>query len=96
MPAGLGRTALGPLLEWAAAVVPPRARAATPVFLFGTAGLRRLTAGQQGAVMAAARSALEASPFRCSRIRSCWTCAFHCTEMGSAAEVPVFLFGCGG
>ena len=44
--------ALGPLLEWAAAVVPPRARAATPVFLFGTAG-----PAQAGAAAAGRRAA---------------------------------------
>jgi hypothetical protein len=32
----------GPLLEWAEAAVPRRQWAQTPVFLFGTAGLRKL------------------------------------------------------
>lgn len=41
-PDGLRRKALGPLLEWAEAVVPPSQWAATPLFLFGTAGLRKL------------------------------------------------------
>lgn len=62
--AGVSSKALGPLLDWAAAVVPPRARPATPVFLFGTAGLRKLAAPQQGMVLRAAREALDASPFR--------------------------------
>lgn len=64
--AGVSRVALGPLLAWAAAVVPPRARAATPVFLFGTAGLRKLAPPQQGVVLRAAQDALTASPFRCA------------------------------
>ena len=58
--------ALAPLLEWAEAVVPPAQRARTPLFLFGTAGLRRLPAERQAAVLAHVRSALRASQFRCS------------------------------
>jgi Golgi nucleoside diphosphatase len=69
--AGVSRVALGPLLEWAAAVVPPRARSATPVFLFGTAGLRKLAPPQQGVVLRAARDALTASPFRCTPVQNC-------------------------
>ena len=64
--AGMRDRALAPLLEWAEAVVPPAQRARTPLFLFGTAGLRRLPAERQAAVLAHARSALRASQFRCA------------------------------
>ena len=63
--AGMRDRALAPLLEWAEAVVPPAQRGRTPLFLFGTAGLRRLPAERQAAVLAHARSALRASQFRC-------------------------------
>ena len=63
--AGMRARALAPLLEWAEAVVPPRQWARTPLFLFGTAGLRRLPAERQATVLAHARSALRASRFRC-------------------------------
>ncbi len=61
--AGLAAEALLPLLDWAAAAVPARARAATPVFLFGTAGLRRLTEPQQAELMQHVRDTLSSSPF---------------------------------
>ena len=64
LPVGVHVVALGPLLDWAAAVVPPRQRAATPVFLFGTAGLRRLGLPAQAALLVQVRHALEASPFK--------------------------------
>lgn len=56
--------ALAPLLEWAEAVVPRSQWRRTPLFLFGTAGLRRLPAERQAAVLAHARHALRGSHFR--------------------------------
>ncbi len=75
--AGLAGEALRPLLDWAAAVVPRRARARTPVFLFGTAGLRRLSGAQQGELLRHARDTLSESPFRCNleaqkHVKRCW------------------------
>ena len=63
--AGVHPAALGPLLDWAAAVVPSRQRAATPVFLFGTAGMRRLGLPRQAALLVQIRRILEGSGFRC-------------------------------
>jgi hypothetical protein len=54
----------GPLLGWAKAVVPRRRRASTPVFLYATAGLRKLAEGQQEDLMHSVRSVLRTSPFR--------------------------------
>ena len=56
--------ALGPLLDWAAAVVPRRRRKSTPVFLFGTAGMRKLALPQQASLLIQIRTVLEASPFK--------------------------------
>lgn len=75
--AGLAGEALRPLLDWAAAVVPRRARARTPVFLFGTAGLRRLSGAQQGELLRHVRDTLSESPFRCNlearkHVKRCW------------------------
>ena len=42
----------GPLLEWAEAVVPRSHRPRTPVFLFGTAGLRKLRCGSSDMLLA--------------------------------------------
>jgi len=55
--------ALAPLLEWAEAVVPRAQWAATPLFLFGTAGLRRLPPARQAALLGHVRAALRASSF---------------------------------
>lgn len=46
----------GPLLGWAQAAVPRRRWAATPVFLFGTAGLRKLRWGRCSAAAASRAS----------------------------------------
>ncbi|KAK9840645.1 hypothetical protein WJX81_006647 [Elliptochloris bilobata] len=61
---GVRERALAPLLEWAEAVVPRRQWARTPLFLFGTAGLRRLPAERQAVVLADVRRALHGSHFR--------------------------------
>ena len=57
--------ALGPLLEWARAVVPRAQHARTPLFLFGTAGMRRLAPEARAALLADVRACLAASGFRC-------------------------------
>lgn len=64
--AGVQLKALGPLLDWAAAVVPSRRRKSTPVFLFGTAGMRKLALPQQASLLVQIRTVLEASPFKCA------------------------------
>jgi Golgi nucleoside diphosphatase len=61
---GLRSRALGPLLDWAEAVIPPARWASTPLFLFGTAGLRKLGGSEQARVMEEVRDALAASNFR--------------------------------
>ncbi|KAK9835894.1 hypothetical protein WJX74_010454 [Apatococcus lobatus] len=61
---GVKNKALGPLLDWAAAVVPPHLQAATPIFLLGTAGLRKMTSEPRQKLLAEAQSILTASPFR--------------------------------
>jgi len=56
---GLETKALGPLISWAHAVVPPRQRAATPVLLLGTGGLRRLGAEAQERLLGDAHALLK-------------------------------------
>lgn len=46
-PVGLDSVSLGPLLEWARAVVPQPHHASTPLHLLATAGVRRLPQPQQ-------------------------------------------------
>ena len=60
----LGRRALEPLLEWAREVVPSKRWSSTPVFLLGTAGLRKLTEEDRGRVLDEARHVLQQSGFR--------------------------------
>ena len=61
---GLWTTALQPLLAWAAAVVPRSQWSNTPVFLFGTAGLRVLNPESQTKLLGDVRRSLKASVFR--------------------------------
>lgn len=49
---GLQRQALGPLFSWARAVVPAAARRSTPMFIMGTAGMRRLPDAQRADLLA--------------------------------------------
>ncbi len=60
----IGDKALRPLLAWAEAVVPNSHWADTPVYLLATAGLRRLSVGEQEQVLGACREVLAAAPFR--------------------------------
>lgn len=62
-------SALGPLLAWAKAVVPPRQHASTPLFLLGTGGLRRLPAQRREGLFATIRRQLAQSGFRCVAAR---------------------------
>lgn len=55
---------LQPLLEWAGAVVPRPAWHATPIFLFGTAGMRRLSKASQEDLIETCRSVLRRSGFK--------------------------------
>ncbi|BDA48267.1 probable ectonucleoside triphosphate diphosphohydrolase 5 at N-terminal half [Coccomyxa sp. Obi] len=61
---GLEQRALRPLLEWAEAVVPRRQWHRTPLFLFGTAGLRKLPAEGRAALLDDVRAALSRCNFR--------------------------------
>eukprot|EP00850_Spirogloea_muscicola_P015356 SM000117S25476 [mRNA] locus=s117:82033:89194:- [translate_table: standard] len=61
---GLRRTALGPLLDWAVDQVPAARRPSAPVFLFATAGLRRLPAGDSAQLLEEARKVIRSYPFR--------------------------------
>eukprot|EP00798_Chlamydomonas_sp_ICE-L_P008755 gene8755-33617_t len=63
-PVGLRHRALGPLLEWAQAVVPIHEWATTPIFLFATAGVRRLPKSDQSALMQSVSWILSGSGFR--------------------------------
>lgn len=63
-PKGLQSKALGPLLDWAYAVVPASEAAATPVFLLATGGVRRLPPADRDRLLEGARGVLAASKFR--------------------------------
>mmetsp|Transcript_28108 Transcript_28108/g.53169 ORF Transcript_28108/g.53169 Transcript_28108/m.53169 type:complete len:478 (+) Transcript_28108:83-1516(+) len=58
-----GAASLAPLLDAAKERVPASAHASTPIELRATAGLRLLPEAQAEALLSAARTALEASPF---------------------------------
>ncbi|CAI5530970.1 unnamed protein product [Closterium sp. Naga37s-1] len=63
-PQGLRERALGPLLDWALQAIPnPAARAATPVFLFATAGLRKLPVEESEWVLEEVREVLSGSGY---------------------------------
>ena len=61
---GVKENALGPLLAWALEVVPSGRHKDTPIFLFGTAGLRNLPKEQQDNVLEAVKTTLHDTPFR--------------------------------
>lgn len=52
-----------PLIDYALEKIPAPQRAATPLHLWATAGLRRLGAGERDDLLAAVADALEATPF---------------------------------
>lgn len=60
----IGPKGLGPLLDWARAVIPHEQQRHVPVFLFGTAGLRRLPVKDREAVMGEIDQVLGTSGFR--------------------------------
>lgn len=55
---------LGPLLDWAKAVVHKTQQASTPLFLFATSGVRRLPKDQQNDLMKDVKQVLSTSGFR--------------------------------
>ena len=63
-PGDLEGAALGPLLDWARAVVPVRQLPAVPIFLFATAGVRRMQPDKQRLLMQRTRGVLRDSGFR--------------------------------
>eukprot|EP00271_Cylindrocystis_brebissonii_P021331 TRINITY_DN7533_c0_g2_i1.p1 TRINITY_DN7533_c0_g2~~TRINITY_DN7533_c0_g2_i1.p1 ORF type:complete len:1181 (+),score=175.97 TRINITY_DN7533_c0_g2_i1:1123-4665(+) len=65
--AGLRQVAIGPLLDWANEKVPRGMRSRTPIFLFGTAGLRRLPPEKSSWILEEVRNFLEDAPFRFER-----------------------------
>lgn len=62
--AGLMKTAMAPLLEWAELLVPEDRWAATPLFLFGTAGTRQLPEKDRVRLLDHLNDILNASSFR--------------------------------
>ncbi|KAF6251241.1 nucleoside phosphatase family-domain-containing protein [Scenedesmus sp. NREL 46B-D3] len=78
-PADLASIALEPLLAWARAVVPPGQHAATPLFLLGTGGLRRLEGHARARLMANVRELLAGSGFR---FRDSWARVVGGSEEG--------------
>eukprot|EP00873_Tetraselmis_striata_P016029 jgi/Tetstr1/436293/TSEL_025134.t1 len=62
--AGRVHGALDPLLQWAQRTIPSSYHSDSPIFLFGTAGLRKLPANLQSSLLADVRQLLDASPFR--------------------------------
>ena len=60
---GIESTVLEPLLQWAKAVVPKKMWSSTPVFLFGTAGMRRLDEEEQKIILKECRKVLDSSGF---------------------------------
>ena len=62
--AGLVEAALSPLLDWAEEVVPESRWESTPVFLFATAGLRKLPLEHQENILGTLRHILANSRFR--------------------------------
>ncbi|KAI8102868.1 hypothetical protein M9434_005660 [Picochlorum sp. BPE23] len=52
-----------PLFDWVKAVIPQERWKETPVFLFGTAGMRRLSSAEQGDILAECRRILSSSGF---------------------------------
>ncbi len=57
--------ALGPLLDWARAVVPASQWKLTPIYLFSTAGVRKMPEQERTALMEGVRKLLTASGLRC-------------------------------
>ena len=83
---GLWTSALQPLLAWAEAVIPHSHWEATPLFLFGTAGLRVLSPESQGRLLGNIRTALQGSAFRCAHEccrQQCGTCIDRCPNCTS-------------
>jgi apyrase len=82
----LGQTALEPLLEWSRAVIPRSSWVNTPVFLLGTAGLRKLNEEHKERVMNEARSVLRRCGFR---FESAWARVLGGNDEGIYAWVAL-------
>ncbi|KAL2348740.1 hypothetical protein Fmac_002740 [Flemingia macrophylla] len=61
------RTALKPLLRWAKKQIPVRSHKSTSLFLYATAGVRRLPSGDSQWLLENAWNVLKDSPFLCER-----------------------------
>lgn len=61
---GIQEQVLEPLLDWARAVVPKSEWRVTPVFLFATAGMRRLSPEKQERILERCRNVLSTSGFQ--------------------------------
>ena len=82
---GLWTTALQPLLAWAEVVVPSKHWASTPLFLFGTAGLRVLTPDSRTRLLTNVQTALQASVFR--QGAQCCLCAFQASNHSNMLHI---------
>ena len=87
---GLWTKALQPLLVWAQAVIPSKQWASTPLFLFGTAGLRILHLDSQSKLLANIRSALQGSTFRQVASASLVTSSLSCTTETTFRQVASY------
>lgn len=85
---GLWTSALQPLLAWAEDVVPRKHWEDTPLFLFGTAGLRVLTPESQSVLLSNIQNALQGSPFRSASL-------LNCTQQPCTIDYMVALAGPG-
>ena len=60
----------------------------TPLFLFGTAGMRKLPAEGRAALLDDVRAALSRSEFRCAQQRCMQQCSFSWTSSNEMSEIP--------
>ncbi|KAK9985041.1 hypothetical protein SO802_034566 [Lithocarpus litseifolius] len=73
--------AIKPLIRWAEKQIPRNARKSTSLFLYATAGVRRLPKADSKWLLDNARSILKTSPFRCEE---------NCVKIISGAEEAYF------
>nr|POF22983.1 putative apyrase 7 [Quercus suber] len=73
--------AIKPLIRWAEKQIPRNAHKSTSLFLYATAGVRRLPKADSEWLLDNARSILKTSPFRCEK---------NCVKIISGAEEAYF------
>ena len=94
-PDGLRDQSLGPLLEWAHAVVPERQWSSTPLFMLATAGLRKLPEAEQKALMEGARGVLARSGFRSAGVIHTYVYMEQCDLPDPCCLLPIPRSPCG-